>query len=380
MRTTLRPLRIDWMVAGLVAVVGSTEMLTIDAARGPRVLNVIVVLAVAFGIAWRRPFPLVATGYCMALLLVMNAWLTTVDESVQAFFPLFLCGYACGAWAAGRGWLYGWGMLVAAVSGVNLLNGTLTPGDFFFPSTMAGVAVLVGRAVRSRTELAAELHEAAVRAEEAHTEAESRAIADERRRIAREMHDVVAHSMSVMVVQAGGARRILTQDPARATEAAELIERTGREALTEMRRLLGVLRPGEAARAPQPGLDGLDALVERARSAGLPVELSVEGARPALAPGLELAAYRIVQEALTNAIKHAGTAPTKVDVRYGEEEVELVIENQSRPAGTPAVNGAAHGRGHGLVGMRERVKVFDGELEAGPGAGGGYRVRAVLPA
>ena len=189
--------------------------------------------------------------------------------------------------------------------------------------------LLAGRAVRSRSRLTAELHEAAVRADEAREVEAERAVADERRRIAREMHDVVAHSVSMMVVQAGGARRILERDPARAVAAAELIERTGREALAEMRALLGVLHAEEHAEyAPQPTLRELDALVERARSAGVPVEVAVEGERRELPAGLDLAAYRVVQEALTNVVKHAGGAPTEVSVHYRADAVEVRIADR----------------------------------------------------
>jgi signal transduction histidine kinase len=244
--------------------------------------------------------------------------------------------------------------------------------DYVFPTAFALLAWLAGRGVRTRTRLTEELHEAAVRAQEAHEEEAARAAADERRRIAREMHDVVAHSVSVMVVQAGGARRILDREPARAVEAAATIEETGRAALAEMRRLLGVLHHSDE-RAPQPTLRELDALVDRTRAAGLPVELTVEGQPRPLAPGKDLAAYRVVQEALTNAIKHAGAAPTAVTVRWTPAHLELEILDR----GAPAVNG--DGDGHGLVGMEERVRLYEGELRTGRRAGGGFEVVARLP-
>ena len=200
------------------------------------------------------------------------------------------------------------------------------------------------------------------------------AVVDERRRIAREMHDLVAHSMSVMVVQAGGARRILDRDPARALEAATMIERTGREALAEMRHLLGVLNLPEAraALAPQPTLAELDELIARSRAAGLPTVLDLRGERRPLPAGLDLAAYRIVQEALTNALKHSGHAPTTVIVDYGEHELALEIRDEGS-------GGSNTGGGHGLVGMRERVRLYGGEIETGPADGGGWCVRARLP-
>src|SRR4051812_4280972 len=191
------------------------------------------------------------------------------------------------------------------------------------------------------------------------------------------MHDVVAHSVSTMVIQAGGARRIVRRDPARAAAAADLIEGTGREALREMRHLLGVLHAGEelAELAPQPTLDGLDGLVERSRAAGLPVALRVEGERRDLPSGLDLAAYRVVQEALTNALKHGGGS-AEVLVRFEAHELRLEIADEgAHPAATVRVEGS----GHGLLGMRERVRVFGGELHTGPRPEGGFEVVARLP-
>ena len=196
---------------------------------------------------------------------------------------------------------------------------------------------------------------------------------EERKRIAREMHDVVAHSMSVMVVQAGGARRILERDPLRARDAAELIAGTGREALVELQRLLGVLHLEPAA---APTLDGLDGLLERARAAGLPVALTVDGERRRLPDGIEHAAYRVVQEAITNAIKYAGATPTEVRVSYGVQDVELHVCDRGPGGVAPARVG---GGGHGLVGMRERVRIFGGELHTGRRDGGGFEVRARIP-
>jgi signal transduction histidine kinase len=244
--------------------------------------------------------------------------------------------------------------------------------DYVFPTAFVLIAWLAGRGVRTRTRLTEELHEAAVRAQEAHEEEAVRAAAVERRRIAREMHDVVAHSVSVMVVQAGGARRILERDPARAVEAAAHIEEVGRAALAEMRRLLGVLHHGDD-RAPQPSMRELDALVDRTRAAGLPVSLTVEGEPRSLPAGMDLAVYRVVQEALTNAIKHAGAAPTAVTVRWSPAHVELEVVD----TGGRAANGS--GGGHGLVGMEERVRLYDGQLRTGRRAGGGFEVVARFP-
>jgi signal transduction histidine kinase len=202
------------------------------------------------------------------------------------------------------------------------------------------------------------------------------AVAEERARIARELHDVVAHSVSVMTVQAGGVRRLLLPEQEREREALETIEQTGRQALAEMRRMLGVLRqPTEEppALAPQPGLGNLEDLARQVREAGLPVELRVSGERPDLPAGIDLSAYRVVQEALTNALRHAGPARATVDVRYSAEAVELEVANDGRSDTTGDADG------QGLVGMRERVQLCGGTVESGPRAGGGFAVRARIP-
>jgi signal transduction histidine kinase len=265
------------------------------------------------------------------------------------------------------------------LAAVNLTYDATVFGDYLFPGAFA-LAMWGGtRTLRNRTLIAAELHEEAARAEERREEAAARAVAEERRRIAREMHDLVGHSVSVMVVQAGGARRILEKDPDRAVEAAVRIEQTGRAALAEMRRLLGLLGPhdGDPALGPQPGLDDVDALIGRARDAGLPVEVAVEGERRPLPAGAEAAAYRVVQEALTNALKHAGASPTEVLLRWGPDALEILVADRGVTRGAPEA--ALPSGGHGLVGMRERVKVYGGDLAAGPAPGGGFEVRARIP-
>ena len=207
-----------------------------------------------------------------------------------------------------------------------------------------------------------------------------RAVVDERARIARELHDVVAHNVSVMVVQSGAARRTIERDPERAREVLTSVESTGRQALDEMRRLLGVLRTEDEAtdlRAPQPSVSHLDALVAQVCDAGLPVKLVVEGEPRPLSSGVDMSAYRIVQEALTNSLKHAGPAHAHVRVCFGDNDLRLEVTDDGR--GIIADDPATNGGGHGLVGMRERVALFGGRLEAGPRTGGGYIVTATLP-
>jgi len=324
----------------------------------------------------RRQYPL-ATAYAWALMTAVMAIAVFPPAKVIApFISLFVFPYNTGLRVPGRRSWLGIPPIWIAMTATALSADELVWGDIFFPGSFGTVFWLVGRATASRSRLTAELHEAALRADEEREAQASRAVADERRRIAREMHDVVAHSVSMMVVQAGGARRILDLDAARAVAAAELIEQTGREALAEMRRLLGVLHPGEHAEyEPQPTLLELDALVERTRVAGVPVTLTVDGERRELPAGLDLAAYRVVQEALTNVLKHGGGAPTEVDVHYRADAVEIRIAD--RGGGTlPTRLG---GSGHGLVGMRERVRMYGGELHAGRRRGGGFEVQVRLP-
>ena len=313
-----------------------------------------------------------------SVALLMAAFLTQPSELNSLFLGLILFPWAVGSHAEGRASVAGLAFAVGAIAVVALDADHFIWGDIFFPGAFATMFWLAGRAVRSRSRLTAELHEAAVRLHEQREADAEAAVADERRRIAREMHDVVAHSVSTMVIQAGGARRILARDPARAIAAAELIERTGRGALTEMRHLLGVLHAGEdlAELAPQPTLDGLQSLVDRSEAAGLPVRLHIEGERRELPSGLDLAAYRVVQEALTNALKHGGGS-ARVLVCFDEDELRLEITDTGRGASTAAPR--VEGGGHGLLGMRERVRVFGGELHAGPRPDGGYLVAARLP-
>jgi signal transduction histidine kinase len=203
--------------------------------------------------------------------------------------------------------------------------------------------------------------------------AEADAISHERARIARDLHDVVGHALSLMTVQAGAARLRLEPEHHPALEHVSAIEETGREALAEMRRLVGVLREGgDAARDPQPDLAMLEPLLERVRAAGMAVELEVAGRREPLAPGVELAAYRIVQEALTNVRKHAGAARAVVTLTYRPDELAIEVADDGEPPAEP-------GAGHGLVGMRERAALYGGAVVAGPRPEGGFAVQATLP-
>jgi signal transduction histidine kinase len=338
----------------------------------------VVVPVVAYStLAWRRTRPNVAGIVMIGTWLVLNFASVGDLEPLQVpLVAVLFMAYAMGAYTTGRAAVAA--PLILALGMVLIVTSfdQQVFTDYVFPTAFVMVAWLAGRGLRTRARLTEELHEAAAQAQEAHELQIARAAAEERRRIAREMHDVVAHSVSVMVVQAGGARRILERDPRRAVEAAAHIEDVGRAALTEMRRLLGMMHHGEedAGRAPQPTLRELDGLIGRSRAAGLEVSLVVEGEPQPLPPGKDLAAYRVVQEALTNAIKHAGRATTSVTVRWEPSSLELAIVDK----GGTAMN-TANGSGHGLVGMEERMRLYDGSLRAGPLRGGGFEVVAKMP-
>jgi signal transduction histidine kinase len=373
------PVTRDRVVAAMLFVAAQIEVVTVGSGGAPLPLLMLAAAGYTLPFAIRRTRPLLAVAIVIASVVGESALLTDATRYFIPFLGAMLFSYGAGAYLDGRAAYAGLAIMGSGVLTVTMLSPSQIAGDYIFPTAFAGISWLAGRAVRTRTRLTEELHEAAVREQEAREHEAQRAAADERRRIAREMHDVVAHSVSVMVVQAGGARRILERDPERAVAAAAQIERTGREALAEMRRLLGVLHRDDDehdARAPQPTMAGVAALVERARAAGLPVELHVEGERRSLPAGLDLAAFRVVQEGLTNALKYAEHASTDVHVRWGARDLELEILDRGPGPARDRLGGDG---GHGLVGMRERVKLYGGDLEAGRRRGGGFRIRAKLP-
>jgi signal transduction histidine kinase len=304
------------------------------------------------------------------------------QAAFQPFVALVLTAYSVGSRAEGRRALWAPPLLLAASAPVFVAarlhgqdSGNIIPSLVWL---VAGWAT--GRTVRSWRHKNVAL-EAANRelAEQRELRAQA-AVAVERGRIARELHDVVAHNVSMIVVQAGAAARVLHGDQPDVRNALEVIAATGRETVDEMRTLLGMLRSddGQAALKPQPGLADLEQLVSAVREAGLPVTLRIEGDARPLPPALDLSAFRIVQEALTNALRHAGPARAEVTVRYTDGLVSLEIADSGR--GPDDGPGSGQGRtGHGLVGMRERAAMFGGELEAARGDGGGFTVRARLP-
>jgi signal transduction histidine kinase len=311
-------------------------------------------------------------------MLIGGAGISFVDGS---FFPFTFAGFLTALTATfllgmleRRQALIGLGIVFAALAIIILNDPAPVGADAPIILIVFLMVWLFGFGLGRKLE---ETREAEERADRLRAEEARDAVAEERARIARELHDVVGHAVSVMTVQASGVRRLLKPDQEREREALEVVERTGREALAEMRRLVGVLRrPEEApALAPQPSLQHLERLIQQAHEAGLPVEVKVEGRQEELPAGVDLTAYRLVQEGLTNAIKHAGATRAEVVVRYGTDAVELVVTDNGRGSS----DGKAESGGHGLVGMRERVAVYGGELEAGPGPNGGYTLHARLP-
>jgi signal transduction histidine kinase len=343
---------------------------------GPKLAVVPGMLLATLPLLLRRRFPFAAPACVFAALAAMTfAHPEATAGAPTALLALLLAFWSVGAHGEPRQAVAG---LVTGFAAMVVVT-ERDPGVGYAETSglvlVAAGAWLAAFALQRRTRRSVELEERAVGLEREREERERVAVAEERRRIARDLHDVVAHSVSVMTVQAGAARLLLAEEPERARSPLLSVEETGRQALADMRRLLGILREEEvgAALAPQPGLARLDALLEQARQAGLPVEITIEGERRALSAGIDLTAYRIVQEALTNARKHARPAHAHVTIRYTRDALDLEISND----GQPARNG--QGPGHGLVGMRERVALYGGQLDATPRPEGGYTVRAHLP-
>jgi signal transduction histidine kinase len=352
------------------------DLLTTSALEGPLALNIAVMTGVTLSFTWRRTRPLLMEACTLTGLLAMAVWLTLPPNLFTAILMLLTASYSVGRHLGGRLSVIG---VLAGTAVITTLAVIFDPDDVFFPVTFFWIIPwLAGRTIRNQTALARELAEKAERAEHERAEDERRAIALERRRIARELHDVLAHNLSVMVVQASAARRVIDRHPEQAVEVANLIQRTGREALAEIRHLFGTVRRGEGEElSGPPSIARIDELAAGARAAGLHVELRLVGDPVELPVGIDLAAYRIVQEALTNSLKHAGSAQATVTVSYEPNEVVLVVEDDGEGPRDDDLSGA--GGGHGLVGMRERAAVYGGIVQAGRRRGGGFAVRARLP-
>jgi signal transduction histidine kinase len=360
----------------VVALAAAAEVkVWIDPGEGPKAVFIVGTLLWTLPLLWRHRFPFAAPVFAFAAQAGAGFADPTLGVETTMTIAVFLTFWAVGAVNEGSQALVGAAIGFACLAVVAAADMRVNLEDAVSGSVMGGTVCLIAYALQRRTKHAAELEERAVRLEREREERTRAAIVEERKRIARELHDVIAHTVSVMTVQAGAARLLLDEDPARADAPLLAVEETGRQALAEIGRLFGILRDdgAEVEFGRQRGVADLDVLLERARRAGLSVELAVQGEPTALAPGVDLAAYRVVQEALTNELKHAGPARAQVTVRFGREALDLEIVNDGRVAS----NG--EGSGHGLAGMRERVSLYGGELQAGAEPGGVFAVRARLP-
>jgi signal transduction histidine kinase len=359
------PVAVDRVLAVLLSAVALAE---IWAGNDDHRAFVTVVSLVATGsVAVRRRYPL-AVGIVVPMLFAVQQALIA-DPQILASAVAYFCDlYALAVWTTTRRFAIG---LVTLITGSLLaaLGPALSLANTFFFTAVSVIVMLLVRRVVGDRERRAQL------AERERDVAAREAVVEERARIARELHDVIAHHVSMIVLQAGAERSVLDDSNASTRAVLETVERSGRSALTEMRRLLGMLRSDESdPLTPQPSLGDVPVLVGQLREAGLPVELQIEGERRTLPAGIELSAYRIVQEALTNALKHAGDAHARVHIRYGPDSLELEIADNGEGEDTRAPGG-----GHGLVGMRERVALYGGRFQANPAPGGGFIVRVALP-
>jgi signal transduction histidine kinase len=343
---------------------------------GPRLA---LQVAVPLLLVWRRRAPLAVAGVMSGVLALHD--LRWGDEvTLAGVAALLIAMYSVAAYEQSLTRALVGGVVLGVAANTDLIVGGLSH-DAFWPFRLlflAGVW-LAGWVVHRQRRQVGELTDQAVVLAREREERAAAAVAQERARLARELHDVVAHSVSVMVIQAGAAEQVLAGDPERARAPLQSIQTTGRQTVVELRRLLGILREGdqELATAPQPSLGQLDGLVADARDAGVAVSALVEGTPRPLPPSIDLSAYRIVQEGLTNVIKHAAHATAQVRVRYTDHALELQVTDDGpgrRPDGPDGESG-----GHGLLGVRERVALFGGSFQAGNRAEGGFGLRALLP-
>lgn len=369
-------------LAALLVVAGQLEVAFGSvgyAGSAPRSLSALLAAPIPLPLAWHRRAPLlslVGVGLLLALPTLV------VDRSIPfwgGLVALDVALYAASRWA--RPPRDRVAVLVPVVT-VALIATAIptfrTWNEVAFSAVVFGLGWTVGQVMRSWERRHQQLGSDLLTLAESAELRERAAAVGERTRIARELHDVVAHSVGVMVVQAGSARLRVRSDPASAEEALITVEATGREALGELRQLLGLLRTEEpcASVHPQPGLSAVDDLVAEVRRSGLDVTVEVTGPPRPLSPALDLSAYRIVQEALTNVLKHAGPTAVVVRIGYREHELEVQVRNDPGRRSPLLIRG---GGGHGLLGMRERAALFSGRVDAGPSPNGGYLVHALLP-
>ncbi|MGI8613329.1 MAG: sensor histidine kinase [Nocardioidaceae bacterium] len=370
------PVPLGLLVVGLVEVWTSVRLGGIGtAAATPRLALSVTVTVVTLALWERRRHPVAVAGVICAVLAVQVLAIAPQVSLLAGLLPMLIAVYTAAAYGP-RPWR------VAALVGALAVQGTFAiriPEERLTGEVLFGLFVivgtwLVGDIVHTRQRRVEDVAKELVRVEAERDARMALALADERASIARELHDVIAHGVSVMGVQAAGAHVLVDRDPGAAKTALQQIEAQARESVEELQRLLGVLRePADAGTLePQPGLRQVPTLVEQMRHAGVPIELCVEGTVRSLPAGVDLAAYRVVQEALTNVLKHAGSVPARVQVRYERAAVAVDVRDQGPPRqpGRP---------GHGLIGMRERIALYGGALDINQPSDGGFQVVARFP-
>ena len=366
----------DLLIAALAAAAMVEVIVTSGSTQATRWFGIPAIAILVLPIFARRRFPFggPVAYFVLAAAISLIDWQLIPDR--ESFFVVglavaFLLGNLRNAWQAGIGLV----VIVSSLAFLVLQIPGHTTGELVFIPIDFMVAWVAGFALRERSEQAEAAETRAAVAERERDAAARIAVAEERARIARELHDIVAHAVSVMVLQVGAVRHKLPDSLDEDRDALEGVERAGRTALAEMRRLLGAMRRDgdEAELLPQPGLDGLDSLRKEISRAGLPVEVHVDGEPFPLPRGIDLSAYRIVQEGLTNALKHSRATKADVTVRYRPGELQLEVRDNGVGSST------SDGLGHGLVGIRERVKIFGGEMTAGSANGSGFVLNTRLP-
>jgi signal transduction histidine kinase len=371
------------VVVGALAMTGYLVANPTGSQQSQDLLGGVLVVAQTTAFIYRRRSPLVSL--VLVALATVAFWVSDYPSEVGEIALLSVyAATAHGGDNRRRVWRVVGGV-VALFTVIGIL-GVLVDVEDLPAEAVVGILIVyltsaaIGELVYNRRSRLKELEQRAIRAETERDLLARQAVLDERSRIARDLHDVVAHGMTVMVVQAGAAQRLVRTRPDQAIEALEQVQTTGRDALTEMRRMLGVLRSEDragVALTPQPTIDDLDQMVQHCVDAGVATELVVEGEPTHRSAGAEMAGYRIVQEALTNVIKHGGR-PVRavVKITYGRDQIRLEVNDDGLGAATSELDAAT---GHGLIGMRERVALYKGTLSAGPRSGGGFRVSAVIP-
>ena len=373
----LSPLTRDVTLAVILTAATQVELQAARGVQGHMAVQAASFALMTSSVAWRRRAPLVAAIIASAGLSAQTI-LGGDAPVVGGFIALLIVTYSTGASLTTKQAIWGEIVILCGVFTYPLVNPERASlGDEIGNGAIFVGAWLVGRIVRKRESRADELERRTSHLQAAREEDVREAVEHERARIAQELHDIVAHGLSLMTLHAGAARQVLHQDAAAAHTALSNIEETGRRSLEEMHRLLVILREDGAAgadRAPPATLEQVRLLADRTRAAGLDVEVVVDGTPRRLAQGLEASAYRIIQEALTNVLKHSSATRVEVTLAYLEDALEVTVHDNGAPKGAASRRG-----GHGLIGMRERVSMFEGSLSVGASPMGGWEVRAVLP-